>query len=205
MPPVLVTGPQLEPLELEATKKFCKIEVPDDDQLVQTLITGVRVEVERLSGIAFGTSTWDQVLDAFPRPTRANPGAAIELPRWPAQSIGNVSYVDSAGQAQVLAPANYVLNAAARPPVLIPALGLSWPSERPLPGAGNVTVRFVAGFGADPAAIEPHVADLLDAMRMAVSEIYHNRETRIVGTIVAELPTLKAAIARYSLYPMGLR
>src|SRR5688500_5745800 len=65
-----VTPPAIEPMALDDAKKYLRVDTADDDVLIKTLITAAREWVERYTGQALITQTWDYWLDHFPHETR---------------------------------------------------------------------------------------------------------------------------------------
>jgi Phage gp6-like head-tail connector protein len=63
---VLVTPPAVEPVTLVDAKLHARIEFPDDDALVTSLITAARRYCETAIRAALVTQTWKLMLDSFP-------------------------------------------------------------------------------------------------------------------------------------------
>ena len=67
MTPILLTGPAIEPISVEETKIFLRVEHDDDDQLIAALIAGARSHIEAQTQTALITQNWRMVLDAWPQ------------------------------------------------------------------------------------------------------------------------------------------
>jgi uncharacterized phiE125 gp8 family phage protein len=67
MASILLTGPAIEPISLEETKTFLRIEHNDEDQLIAALIAGARSHIEAQTQTALITQDWRVVLDAWPQ------------------------------------------------------------------------------------------------------------------------------------------
>lgn len=135
---------------------------------------------QRVSRRAFRTQTWDLVLDEFPS------CGCIEIPKPPLQSITHLKYLDTSGTLQTWAATNYVVEAPAgdfcQHGRLSLAYGISWPS---LYGqAGDVQVRFIAGYGA--ASAVPLL--IKQALLLDVAHFSAQRENVVTGPIVASVP-----------------
>jgi len=188
----LVTAPVSEPLTLAEVKDQCLIstDVTDQDAHLQTiLIPAARDRAELATLRALITQTWDLVLDAFPDEDY------IEIPKPPLISVTSVTYRGTNGTLQPpWAATNYVVEAPAGPRCargrVSLARGISWPST--YGQAGDVTVRFICGYGA-ASAVPPL---LMAAMLMDVATLYEHRETLVTGTIVAQLPGTAREIYR---------
>lgn len=149
-----------------------------DPELV-AWITTARQTCETFTHRAFITQTWDQKLDAFP----AND--CFLMPKAPLVSVTSITYVDSNGDTQTVAAANYTVvtpsGPECAPGFIVPAYSLYWPVARSVPNA--VIVRFVAGYGAASTVPAPIKA----AMKLLIAHWYAQREAVVVGTITKEL------------------
>lgn len=172
----IITPPAEEPVTLAEAKLHCKIDGSDDDALITGLIVAAREQAENRTGRALVTQTLELALDVFP-------GAEIELPRIPAQSIVSVKYLDSNAVLQTIDASHYALdNYGSQQNWAMPARDYSWPDTAD--SANAVKVQYVAGYGA--AAAVP--ASIKAWMLIAIATLYKQRDGVITGTIVAELP-----------------
>jgi uncharacterized phiE125 gp8 family phage protein len=151
-----------------------------EDPDILRWIDSAEIRGQRVSRRQFRTATWDLVLDHFPS------CGVIEIPKPPLQSITYVKYRDTAGDLQTWDAANYTVEAPAgdfcQHGRLTLAYGISWPS---LYGqAGDVQIRFVAGYGA--ASDVPTL--LKEGMLIAVADRSAQRESIVTGAIVAKIP-----------------
>ena len=151
-----------------------------DPELSQ-LITAARERCELATRRALLTQTWDLVLDMWPGETW------IELPLPPLQSVTTLKYRDTGGTLQTWAATNYVVEAPsgsrAQPGRLSLAYAVVWPA---LYGqAGDVTVRFVCGYGAAASSVP---AILKRAMLVDAGAHYAHREEISVGPTVTTIP-----------------
>lgn len=188
----LVTAPAAEPLTTAEAKSHLRVDLTDDDTLIDAYITAARQYVEEDLGRALVTQTWDYTLDAFP-----SDGSAIRLPRPPLRSVTSVTYVDSAGATQTLSSANYIVNTGKRYGEISLAYGQTWPATREQ--ANAVTVRFVAGYGDALAVPEP----IKTAMRLVVGDFYDLRSGSIVGVSYAQNPAVMALLGPYRLVELA--
>jgi uncharacterized phiE125 gp8 family phage protein len=136
----------------------------DDDTLITSLIKAAREKGEDLSRRAFITQTWEQIIDAWPVNFR------LKIYRPPLQSITSVKYLDSDNVEHTWT--DYVTDTRNEPGIII---------FNTLPGdalleSGAITVRFVAGYGADTAVPER----IKSAILSLVAYWYENRESRDV-------------------------
>jgi uncharacterized phiE125 gp8 family phage protein len=162
---VLKTPPVIEPIGLDEVKAHSRIDLDNDDLLIQDKIIAVRTMYEIILNLAIITQTWTMYLECLPMD-------CIEIFRIPVQSITSVKYIDAAGATQTLASNLYYTDLNARPPRLVRTQSASWPYVQPRPSA--VAVEFVAGFG-DKRENVP--ADLRTYLLYKIGDFYENRET----------------------------
>ncbi|MES2126655.1 MAG: hypothetical protein V4463_05230 [Pseudomonadota bacterium] len=148
-----------------------------DDPLLSMLIYSARVAAETITRRALVTQTLELVLDRFPC-------WEMSIPRPALQSVTSITYVDTDGATQVLAPTGYLVDPSGEPGRLTPAFGLIWPVTRYQMNA--VRVRYVAGYG-DASAIP---AGIKTWMLMRIATLWENRsEVSIDSRItLVELP-----------------
>lgn len=146
------------PFSLADAKAELRVTHAHDDAKIQAYVDAALSRLSGRYGVLgriLGTQTWDYAIDRFP-------DGAIALPFPPLQSVVSVTYVDSASATQTLAASAYRVNAADDPGRITPVT--SWPATASVPGA--VTVRFVAGYGANvPASLKV-------ALRLIVRDLY---------------------------------
>lgn len=127
-----------EPISLEEAKAFLRVDIPDDDALITSLIAAARQYFETATDRQFCTATWRVSLDGFW-------GWGFELPYPPLVSVVSVTYLVD-GVATLLDSATYNVVTSATPGRVELADGQSWPSTVDThPEA--VVVTFTAGYG----------------------------------------------------------
>lgn len=173
----LVTAAAFNPVTLAEVKEHLRVDDADEDTLIQAYIDAATEQVQSFTSRQFVTATYDLFLDAFPK--------VIRIPRAPTQSVTSISYIDADGSSQTLGTAVYDTDFNSEPARVVEADGQSWPSIRG--DINSVTVRFVAGYGiADTVPDRAKVA-----IKMLAADMYENRESKIVGTIIAENPAIE--------------
>lgn len=180
------TAPTVEPLTVAEAKIHLRVDHADDDATIERQIVAVRQLAEKFLRRSLCTQTLQLHLDEFPC-------HELVLPRGPAASIASITYVDTAGVTQTLA--SYQSDLVSEPARLFPAYGESWPSTRDVPNA--VIVEYVAGYGAAAAVPEQIRAGML----LALSDLFENRGSVVIGTISAEI---KATAAERLWWPYRL-
>jgi uncharacterized phiE125 gp8 family phage protein len=184
-----------EPIDLAAAKRQCLIplDVTDQDLQIQDIyMPAARERAEAGTDRVFVTQAWDLLLDGFPDDDW------IEIPKPPLQSVTFVRYRDQSGTVQTWPASNYTVDAPKGARCLRGRLclvpGSSWPST--FGQAGDVQIRFVAGYGTKQAV--PALLKL--GMLLDVGAMYVGREGVITGTSVAVHP-LAAGIYRSFVAP----
>lgn len=163
----LFTPPSELPLTLAEAKAHLRETESDQDTQIEAFLKGAVSQLDGRDGVlgrALCTQTWDMLLDAFPA------GDAIEIPLPPLQSVTSVTYVDQDGATQTMPSADYIVDTASQPGVIVLAYGKSWPYARAQRNA--VTIRFIAGYGA-AAAVPPAIKD---AIKLMVGDRHKDRE-----------------------------
>lgn len=195
----LITGPAIDPVSLGEAKAHLKFTSSEEDGLVAGYIIAARTHCEDHTSRVFMTQTWEMKLDAnwptvFDRPT-VSPRTRILLPNPPAQSVTSITYIDTTGTLQTLAPSQYAFSKGDIFGFIEPAYGASWPAVRNQ--LETITVRYVAGYGPSPGDLpEP----IRQAILFLVGHYAENREPVAVdirGTPI-ELPlTVTSLLQRY--------
>jgi uncharacterized phiE125 gp8 family phage protein len=175
----LVTGPTVEPVTLADAKTHLRVEVDDEDGLIDTLIVAARRHVENFTHRALLTQTWDLKLDAFPCDD-------FYLPYPPTASVTSITYLDTNGDSQTLDTSDYRTDLPSGPMAqrarITPGYALSYPQTYGVMNA--VTVRFVAGY--TDAELVP--APIVAAMKLLISHWFVQRSPVAVGNTVTTIP-----------------
>lgn len=154
----LVTPPASDPVTLAEAKARCRVTTDDEDGDMSALISEASAAAEaECGGRQFSPATWTLTLDEFPRlcDGRAD---SIRIPRPPCSAVTWVKYLDENGDEQTLPSTEYYTAVAGEPARIVPVNG--WPSTQTgRPEA--VTVRFVAGYSAIPAAAKAAILEII--------------------------------------------
>ena len=165
----LVTAPLIEPVTLTEAKNHMRVELDEDNTLIEGLIVAARQHAERFLKRQLITATWKLELDAFP----AN---EIRVPLPPMQSSTEaftmtVKYVNTEGTQTTWDSGEYDVDVRAEPGRIRPAYGYTWPSIRSQINA--VEVNYQAGYG-------DAVTDIPEGIRLAIKILvahwYENRQ-----------------------------
>lgn len=175
----IVTPPAAEPVSLAEAKLHLRIDVNDEDTLVESYITAAREWCELAARRAFVTQTLALRLAEWPC------GDCIQLPRPPLASVTSITYTDSAGANQTMTSADYLVYATAEPGLVQLGYGKSWPSAT-LQLGPSIVITYVAGYG-NAAAVPKRYKQ---AILLMTGHFYENREQVIAvpGISLAEVP-----------------
>ena len=192
-----ITAPVLWPVSLADVKAHCRVDLSDDDALLQTLLEAATEMAEQATGRALMPQTWELSLEAFP-PSSNTYSQAMVLTRVPVQSILSLSYTDAAGVIQTLLPVDYLLNNCDDFgfATVVPIFASLWPTE-----ARDIKLRFVAGY-ADASTVPSSIQQWI---KLQVAAMYDNREAEITmrGNPV-KLGFVDALLNRYRVMEGGL-
>ena len=89
MMPLLISGPAVEPLSLAEAKSWLKLDISDEDQVVQSLIVAARLAVEAATNRLLITQQWRVMIDAWPMER------ILPLPLAPVRSVVRVRILDA--------------------------------------------------------------------------------------------------------------
>ncbi len=163
-------------IALQDAKSFLGVTHDEDDDLIQSLISGAAAQAEAIMNRTLLQTTRVLLLSHF--------RDEILLPQPPCISVDQIQYLDTDGVQQTLASSVYQVNTTAQPARIKLAYNQDWPDYRN--GQYNsVTITYKSGYGKNRAHIP---ADIMTALKMIVSTNYDIREDVIVGTIATKIP-----------------
>lgn len=180
--PVRIAEPSEMPVSLAEAKAHCRVDFPDDDALITSMISAATVYLDGWTGIlgrALVTQTWRQDFACF--------SGRMRLPVGPVASVSSVKYSDAGNAEQTVDPGVFVISTDALGSYVELASGMAWPQTYDRPDAVRIT--YVAG---DDAAAVP--ASIKAAILLHVAHLYLNREAVVVGEIPSVLPMAAAAL-----------
>lgn len=137
----LVSGPTVEPLDLDEVKKQLRFTSTTEDTLLDLWISMARQYFETRTGLSLITQTHARTLDAMPV------SGLVELPRRPLQAVVSISSDDGSPES-VLAASSYR--------VYVPSGDVPAPGYVDLRGGWSGTrgrIEYRAGFGDAPGAV----------------------------------------------------
>jgi uncharacterized phiE125 gp8 family phage protein len=174
---VLTVAPATEPVTTAEAKNHMRVDIDDDDTLIDGMIEAGRDYFEDTSRRALITQTWRQNLDAWPE------GDEIELPRPPLQSVTSIIYKDEDGNETTLPSSAYIVDTDSEPGRIVLAHGESWPTGTLFP-ANPIQITFVAGYGDADDVPEK----FKQAIKLLVAHWYEHREAYSDEGLVRQVP-----------------
>lgn len=188
----LVTGPLVEPVDLESARIHLRVDAVTEDDVIDAMLTAAREHVESVTRRALLTQTWDYSLPGWPA------GDAIKLPFGNLQSVTSVKWKDDDGTETTLTvTTDYLVetNGEACGRIVLP-YGGSWPTGTLYP-SNPITVRFVCGWTTPP--LVPY--RLKAAIKMVCADLYEMRGEPVVGNMaVVENKTTARLLAPFVLW-----
>jgi len=185
----VTTAPAAEPISLSEAKDYAKVEVSDDDQLINALITSARLYVENFTRRALNTQTITMKIDWH------FPGVIELLPDLQSVTAASFTYVDSNGTTTQVPTATYTTDTTSDPGRIYLAYNKTWPTVRMQRQA--ISVVFVAGYG-DAGSNVPE--PIRTAIKMMVTYHYETRQPNMlaIGGVAVTMPkTVDALLLPY--------
>lgn len=172
---ITTVQPVREPVSLQELRDWARVDLTDDDALLDALIKNARQAAENFLWRRLITQTVEYRLDRFP--------SVIRVPIAPVQAVASISYNDGAGAAQTLAGSGYTVDSKSEPCRIVPAYQQTWPDT--LGHLNDVTVTLTAGYGADAETVpEP----IRTAILILAATWYEHREAVMFGATPSVVP-----------------
>ncbi len=188
----LVTPPDQEPITLQQAKDQLCLDASytTDDALVALYIQAAREYVESNCNRAVLSQQWRLSLDGFPVYSPglmrfndrssyrqiANQWASsvyLHLPKPSLISVDAITWIDTSGTTQTLAPSAYVVDADSIPARIAPTPNTYWPVPQ-MYRPNTVQIVFTCGYGDGPSDVP---ARIQAAILLLIAHWYANRES----------------------------
>ena len=183
---VELVSPTEEPVTLAEAKLHLRVDLTEDDTLINRLIKAARLKLEDYAGIKFIYQDWRVIMDGFPyaksnewwdgtRDTAVTelrgPCKDITLPIGPVSEVLAFNTYDDANQVYATSPTIYALDKYANRGRLSLRLGQIWPTTI-LRGNSGIEIDVRAGIAPNAAALPD---DIKQAVLLTVGKFYENR------------------------------
>lgn len=188
-----VIGP--EPLTVEEVRLHCRIDHSDDDPLLTTYISAVREHVEEVTGRALTEKLVQCRFDSFADVL------GYELRPLPFRALSSFTYLDVDEVEQVVSTAIYRVITADRRAYITLRSNQVWPayvSDEDYPVQVTFVAAPTASAGSPTTMVIP--SGVRAAMLLMIGDLYENRESQVVGTIVAKNDTAMNLLRPFKLW-----
>lgn len=162
MIPVLIDGPNMEPVSLEDMQTFLRVDQTEENVLIQALITSARLIIEAQVRRIFIGQTWRFVRNQWP------PDDHVPLPLGPVLNLIQVKVYNRNGIGSLVDASLYGLDKTLQPPCVVLNQNIPIPG-RPVQGI-EIDVRL--GYGETVADVPQ---PLRQAIKMLVARWFENR------------------------------
>lgn len=170
--------PTAEPVSLDETKLYLRVDHSEDDAMILGMIAAARQYCEAVTKRSFTVQTMQMYADEFPYTD------VIDIPR-PFYSTTDVTvkYYAIGSTSPITFPSsNYWVDDSLEPGRIVLRDAADWPTVE-LRTSKGVEVTFRSGYGG-----QPDVPDGIKiAMKSLIGHWYTNREAVVVGTITSSM------------------
>lgn len=193
-----ITGPAEWPITLEEAKAHLRVDVDDDNDLIEAMIEAAVDFCDGPTGFlgrGIIDQTWELQLDEFP-------DDETKIPMPPLIEVVSINYDDASGTEQTLATSAYTVDNVSEPGWVLP-VG-SWPTT--FDGVNAVRIRFRCGYvdtGNSPVT-ENVPGAIKAAIKLILGNLYANRETIVLGQTVSEIPLTADRLLRKHRIHLGM-
>lgn len=211
MATVQTSAPAVEPITLQDAKAHLRIDTPDEDTLLQSLILTSRLHIEVALGLALITQTWSCFFDRWPtsQGMRGLPlqpagvlvtvpdglakhyglGDVVTLPLRPVKSVDAIRVYAEDGTFLTLPLAGFTCDLLSTTPRVI----RNQMTSTPVPGRRLNGLEFAVtcGFGPTPNDIP---APIRQALLLLVAHWYEHRDPTEIGTPEARIPAAVSSL-----------
>ena len=162
-----------------------------DYSYISELIKAATEKAESYTRRRFITQTWKVNLNSWPC------GDSIALPFGKLQSVTHVKYTETDDTQTTWSDAEYNVDTNQEPGRVVLEYNYSWPSVSLHP-QNPIEIQFVCGYG-DAGTYVPE--SILHAIRIAVADMYENRQDIIFGNFqMHKVKTFEALLFPYRLW-----
>ena len=162
----LVTAPATKPVTTAEAKSWMRVDISDDDTLIDSLIESATDQFEIITGRQLVTATYDYFADGW----ILNNKGCLEIPLGNVASITSIKYKDTDEVLQTWSSAKYEVNLKKQIVEIRPITTENFPSLGD--EFNSVEIRFTAGYGAASAVPDA----IKQCLYMMISDAYEHRE-----------------------------
>lgn len=165
----IITEPTQEPVTLQQAKDHLRIDHPDQNDLINSLIKAARIYCEQSMSRAFIITQYLFTIASFTPSCLFVSDRKIKLPRGRVQQVDKIEYYDTDNQLQTFDQGGYMADVNQEPGVvhIYPPTTIPCTYDRP----DAVRITFTAGYGSTHNKV-PETIKL--AIKSLVVEYYNN-------------------------------
>lgn len=187
---IQTAGPTQEPVTLEEVKWHLRIDIDDNDFILEGLIKSAREHLEAVLNRAIMTQTWVMYLEDWP-----DDSDYIEIPYPPLQSVSSIIYTDYNESATTWTAATYYhVDIVSEPGRVILRYGQEWPTATLSPN-NPIAITYVAGY----ADVDTVPQAIKQAVLIDIADMYEQREGLSEKNLV-NLPVMMRLLAPYIIH-----
>jgi uncharacterized phiE125 gp8 family phage protein len=177
-----------EPIKLEEAKSHLRVDINDDDNLIQNLIKVARENAENWMARALLPQTKILYLDGWPDKL------FIKVPFPPLISVTSVTYTDYNFVVYPLSTSVYTVDSVSIPGRVILNWGVIWPITM-LCRNNPIAITFTCGYS-DVSSIPESIKQ---GMKIDIADMYEQREPRVLGGgTMVQIPILERLYSGYT-------
>ena len=167
---IRTVDPTSTPISLSDLKDHLRIyDTTEFDSQLTNVLNAAILQVERATGRALITQTWEMRLDKFSK--------SIKVPHPPLQSVTSIQYQDVNDAQQTLGTSYYTVDTSSQPGRIVEAYNYSYPDT--YSDIDAVLITFVAGYGDAEDVPEP----LKFAIRFFAEKMWDNPDGTYGGAL----------------------
>jgi len=175
--------PTTEPLELEETKLFLRVDDTIDDDLISALIKSSRIWVENYTWRPLITQSWYLNLD-FGEVTKY-----IGISKAPVQVINSIVYTDIYGNSQTMSTGVDYQTDVLSEPARVKLINIPSVNDQ----MNAMRILFTCGYGVSQSVPE----DIKSAMLLIIGHWYEHRESVSIGNFTEVPMTAESLLLPY--------
>lgn len=156
-------------------KAHLKVDVSDDDTLIDNLITAATESAQIYTNRYFIQTVVTQQCDHW--------HDVANLYKSPVSSVTHIKYYDNDNTQQTLASSVYIVDISSKPARIALDVDQTWPTIAPRINA--IEVKYTVGYGSSSADVPEGIRQ---AVLLTIGNWYQNRESVITGRTATELP-----------------
>jgi len=183
MTAVLISGPLVEPVSLSEAKAHLRVDLADEDTLINSLIVAARIHVEAHIRRVFITQTWSIYVDEWVQ------GKPLNLPISPVQSVSAINIYDADNSFITTDPIAYVVDAVSFPARILWRGAGSCP--RPGRALNGIEIIVTAGYGNDANQVPQPIRQ---AILMLIAQWFEHRQPPTLNGSEEPVPPAVASL-----------